>query len=122
MTRTLESMTATSRLSGRHVAPIMRGMVSRRNLNALAELGNRRRELAAELAEVDARIDKNLTKTYLEGWTWEELREASSLSQGPLANRLRKLGLIKPGAERKKPAAIERRGQQRVERLNETKD
>ncbi|MCT7294031.1 hypothetical protein NVV99_24340 [Rhodococcus sp. PAE-6] len=70
-------------------------MVSRRNLDALAKLGARRRQLAAELTEVDTAIDKNLARTYLEGWTWEELRKASSLSQGPLANRLRKLGLTK---------------------------
>lgn len=63
-------------------------------MDALAKLGVRRRELVAQLAEIEAQIDRNLAKTYVEGWTWEELREASSLSQGPLANRLRKLGLI----------------------------
>ncbi|WP_397519322.1 hypothetical protein [Rhodococcus pyridinivorans] len=75
-------------------------MVSRRNINALIELGNQRRELVAQLADIDTQINRCLPKVYLEGWTWEELCEASSLSQGPLANRLKKLGLSKAGGKR----------------------
>ncbi len=110
------TMTPSHSLQGRSAVSTMRSMVSRRNIDALTELGNRRRALRAELEEVEAQIDKNLRKTYLEGWTWDELVQASSLTLQPLNNRLRKLGLLQPGVERSKDAARTRKAQVRKDR------
>lgn len=93
-------------------------MVSRRNIDALTEAGLRRRELREELDRVEDQINKGLTKCYKEGWTWDELMEASSLSLGTLRVRLSKLGLTEGAATRTKstPVAQERKAQARKSR------
>ncbi|WP_032392817.1 hypothetical protein ACJEDT_12265 [Rhodococcoides fascians] len=95
-------------------------MVARKNINALTELGARRRALRAELEAIDEDINKALNKTYKEGYTWPELMEASSLSLGTLRVRLQKLGLTDPTAATRRPestpVARERKAAQRTAR------
>lgn len=107
-----------STLQGRSASDTLPGMVSRRNIDALTKAGNRRRELRAELEQVEDQINKGLTKCYGEGWTWDELLEASSLSLGTLRVRLSKLGLTESAGSRSQstPVAQERKAQARKSR------
>lgn len=71
-----------------------RKRIDRKRLDQLAELGSRRRELRAELANVDTEIDPLLKGVYLEGWSWEQIADAAGMSLMTVSNRLRKQGVI----------------------------
>ncbi|SEB29044.1 hypothetical protein [Rhodococcus koreensis] len=71
-----------------------RKRIDRKRLDQLAEIGARRRELRAELAKVEADIDPLLKGVYLEGWSWDQIADASGLSLQTVSNRLRKQGVI----------------------------
>lgn len=105
-------------LQARNAVATLPDMVSRRNIDSLTKLGERRRELREELDQVEEQINKGLTKCYREGWTWDELVEASSLSLGTLRVRLAKLGLTEGAGSRPKstPVAQERKAQTRKSR------
>lgn len=74
--------------------PTMQGMASQTNLRALSKLGDRRRRLRAELEVIDGQIDEQLRVTYPEGWAWDVLMSASSLTNTSLSGRLKRLGLV----------------------------
>ncbi len=115
------TMAPSRRLRPRSIVTTMPDMVSRKNIDALTALGERRRELRAELEAVEDSINKSLKKVYPEGWTWDEITEASSLSLYTLRLRLNKLGLINPDKTatrpRTKEVAQERKSQARKNRI-----
>lgn len=110
------------RLRGCSTASTIAGMISRKNLDALTELGERRRTLRAELESVDRQIDEKLRKTYPEGWTWDELAKASALTLATLNSRLRKLGMVTDKSTRKRGSDVAqmRKAQARRARIEES--
>lgn len=115
------TMAPSRRLRPRRIVTTIPDMVSRKNIDALTALGERRRELRAELEVVEESINKSLKKVYPEGWTWDEITEASSLSLYTLRLRLNKLGLINSDKAsprpRTKEVAQERKSQARKNRI-----
>ncbi|MEU2004540.1 hypothetical protein ACH47B_26415 [Rhodococcus sp. NPDC019627] len=80
-----------------------RKRIDRKKLHALTELGERRTALRAELAAVEDEIDTYLKPVFLEGWSWDQISEASGMSLQTVSNRLKKQGAMDGGQSSGRP-------------------